>query len=189
MLQALGILVQAAGLAVLLRHWRTRNGLGGGVLAGAWALIVLGAAPWLLTVSGDKAVALGALAPMLLGLALLAPDALPRLTSGKVRRERPIREAVDTDEMAAAGRARRNAARWFGALVAAPALSVAAVAVCLAYAPWSPIDSTVLSAFLFAGVLTGALLWLLASTRPWRADLIGCAAALVMAALAAAGAH
>ncbi len=163
--------------------------MGGGVLAGAWALIVLGAAPWLLTVSGDKALALGTLAPMLLGLALLAPDALRRQTSGKVRRERPIREVVDTDEMAAAGRARRNAARWFGALVAAPALSVAAVAVCLAYAPWSPIDSTVLSAFLFAGVLTGALLWLLASTRPLRADLIGCAAALVLAALAAAGAH
>lgn len=159
------------------------------MLAGAWALIVLGAAPWLLTVSLDKAVALGSLAPMLLGLALLAPDALPRLSSGKFRRERPVREATDESEIAAAGRASRNAARWFGALVAAPALSVAAAAVCLAYAPWSAIDSTVLSAFLFAGVLTGALLWLLASTRPWRADFMGCATALVLAALAALGAH
>jgi len=189
LLQALGILVQAAGLGVLFLHWRAKGGLGGGALIGGWALVVLGAAPWLLGVSVERSLALGALAPMIFGLALLAPDALPRLANGKVRRARPVREAANDTEIAAAGRASRNAARWFGALIAAPGLTFAVVAALLAYAPWKPIDTMVVSAFLFAGVLTAALLWLLASTRPWRDDLICCGAALLLAALAAAGAH
>ena len=189
LLQALGILVQAAGLAVLFLHWRAKGGLGGPALAGAWALIVLGAAPWLLTVSPEKAVALGSLAPMLFGLALLAPDALPRVVNGKVRRQRPVREAADDSGIAAPGRASRNVARWFGALVAAPAVAAAATAAWLAYAPWNAVDSMVLAAFLLMAVVTAAWLWLLASLRPWRVTLICCGAALLLAALAVAGAH
>ncbi|MDG2521574.1 hypothetical protein P7B02_08470 [Caulobacter segnis] len=187
MLQALGILVQAAGLAALLMHWRAKSGLGGGVLAGAWALVILGAAPWLLTVSPEKALALGSLAPMMFGLALLAPDALPRINSGKVKRDRTAREPADDADMAAAGRVSRNTARWFSALVAAPALTLAASAAWLAYVPLGPIDSLVSCAFLMAAVLTGALLWLLSVTRIWRHVLFACAAALVLAALAWAG--
>lgn len=187
-LQVLGILVQATGLAVLLLHWRGKGGLGGPALAGAWVLIVIGATPWLLTVAPDKAVALGSLAPMMFGLALLAPDALPRLASSKTRRQRPVREAAD-DGVAAAGRASRNAARWFGALIAAPGLSVAVAAAFLAFSPWSSIDSIVFSALLLAAALTGGLLWLLASLKPWRDDFICCGAALLLAGLAAAGAH
>lgn len=187
MLQALGILVQAAGLAALLVHWRAKNGLGGAALAGAWALVILGAAPWLLASSPEKALALGALAPMMFGLALLAPDALPRTTSGKVRRDRPAREPADETGMAATGRTSRNAARWFAALVAAPALTLAVSAAWLAYAPFGAIDSLVSCAFLMAAVFTAALLWLLSVTRIWRHVLFACAAALVLAALAWAG--
>lgn len=189
LLQTLGILVQAAGLAVLFLHWRAKGGLGGVALAGGWALVVLGAAPWLLTASPEKALALGTLAPMMAGLALLAPDALPRVLAGKARRDR-IRPAEPADEaqVAPPGRAARNAARWFGALIAAPGMALASVAAWVAFAPLSASDSLVSGVFLLAAIWTGALLWLLASARPWRSALFVCAAALLLAALAFAGA-
>lgn len=188
LLQAIGVVVQASGLALLFLHWRTKGGLGGGALFGAWTLMFLGAAPWLIGASPEKAAALGALAPMMIGLALLAPDALPRLAGGKARRERPARaSSADEVELAAAGRASRNAGRWFSALVAAPALSVAAVAAWLVYAPLGAVDTMVFGVFLMTAVLTGGLLWLLSAVRPWRRAAFACGATVLLAALAAVG--
>jgi hypothetical protein len=188
--QALGILVQAAGLALVFAHWRTRGGLGGGALAGGWALVLAGAAPWLLTASPEKALALGSLAPMLAGLGLLAPDALPRVGAVKDRRGRPVRREPGEEGPAAVdGRLSRNVARWFAALIAAPALALAAAAAWQAFVPLGPNDNLVGSAFLIVAVWTAAILWLLASVRPWRPVLWTSGVALLLAGLAALGAR
>lgn len=189
LLQVLGVIIQAAGLILLHQHWRVRGGLGGGALLGAWVLIILGAAPWLIGVSPERALALGVLAPMLIGLLLLAPDAYARLSGARARSARPRRPARADPGEAAAALSGTGGARWFSALVAAPALCAAAAAAWLAYSPLSAVDSMVFSAFLMAAILTAALLRLLATARPWCEALITCGAALLLAVLAALGAH
>ncbi|HEX8899717.1 hypothetical protein [Vitreimonas sp.] len=175
-LQVLGITVQTAGLAILYLHWRARRGLGGPVLFAGWALIALGATPWLYSVSVERAFALAMLAPMVAGLLLLAPDGLARSRPNATTRKaktRAVQDAapLETDSHAS-GRVSRDVARWIGALVIAPAFALAAMAAWQAFAPGANADRVAFSILALMLAWTAALLWLLASLRPWRATSI-----------------
>jgi hypothetical protein len=184
LLQTLGVLIQGAGIYILFLHWRAKRRHGGGFLAAGWALILLGAAPWFFGASPERALAIATFAPMTFGLALLAPDALPRLRAGAARkRPRPIPDAEDNDAPQP-GHALRIAGRWFAALIAAPLLALAAAAAYQALIPGSIADRTVFSGFLAIAMWASALLWLLAAAKPWRAAGSACAGALLLSALA-----
>jgi hypothetical protein len=175
LLQALGVLAQAAGLLLLFLHWRARRGLGGAALAAGWALVLLGAAPWFLGVAPERALALAALAPMTFGLFFLAPDALPRVAGGAMKNERTTPAAELDAEAPTPGRLSRNIARWLASLVAAPALALSAAAASQAFTPGATTDQIVFSVLVTIAVWTAAALWLLATTKPWRATLIALA--------------
>lgn len=184
MLGVLGVLVQAIGAAMLFMHWRAKRGLSGAMLALAWALIIVGAAPWFAHVSPERALALGVLAPMAWGLALLAPDGLARVSggaSGKRKRE-PRAEEIDAEAPAPAGRRSRTIARWYAGLIAAPALALAAAGAWQAFTVGAAEDRIVFSGLIFIAVWTAASLWLLAAARPWRAAGIATVLALALGA-------
>jgi hypothetical protein len=176
--QTLGVAAQAAGLLLLFLHWRARRGLGGAALAVGWALVFAGAAPWFANAAPERALALAALAPMALGLVLLAPDAWPRIAAGPWRRVRTEPAADPDAETPAPGRLSRSSARWIASIVAAPALAFAAAAAWQAFAPGPPVDQIVFSTLVTIAVWTAAALWLLSTEKPWRATMI----ALVLAA-------
>lgn len=178
-LQMLGIAVQAAGLAILYLHWRARRGLGGLVLASGWALIGLGAVPWLLNVSIERGLAIAMLAPMMAGLFLLAPDALARVGDGAARKKKAPPPPLEAED-AAAGALSRNVARWLGSLVAAPAFGVAAMAAWQAFTPGADVNRIAFSIFALMIGWTAAVLWLLASARPWLATLFTSVAAFAL---------
>lgn len=181
-LQTLGVLIQGAGITILFLHWRGKRSHGGGFLVAGWGLVILGAAPWFMSVSPERALALGALAPMALGLLFLAPDALPRLSADAARKKtKPTPEADDND-VAPPGRKTRNAGRLFASLVAAPLLALAAAGAYQVFVPGSIADRTVFSGFVAIAVWAAAALWFLATQKPWRASLIACAAATILAA-------
>lgn len=183
MLQVLGVLVQLAGLTLLFLHWRAKRGLGGGVLVAAWTLMAIGAAPFFFHDSPEKALALGLLAPMAAGLFLLAPDALPRIGPSAAKRKDRTRDNTESEEAVfGAGRVSRNIARWFAALIAAPALTLAAGAAFQAFAPFNAIDRMVFSTLLLIAVGAIVFLWLLSTTRPWRSAFIACCIALALSA-------
>ncbi|WP_135213090.1 hypothetical protein [Vitreimonas flagellata] len=179
-LQILGMMVQVAGLAILYLHWRAKRGLGGAVLVAGWALIALGALPWLMHVSIERGLALAMLAPMAAGLFLLAPDALARVgNSATPKKARAAQESLEA-ESTSPGRLSRNVARWIGALIAAPALALAAMAAWQAFVPGVNADRFAFSIFALMIVWTAATLWLLATMRPWRATLVTTFAAFVL---------
>jgi hypothetical protein len=182
-LQTLGVAAQAAGLLLLFLHWRARRGLGGAALTAGWALVLAGAAPWFANASPERALALAALAPMALGLVLLAPDAWPRLAAGSSKRAR-AEPAADLDADAPMpGRFSRNSARWIASIVAAPALAFAAATAWQAFTPGPTVDQIVFSTLVTIAVWTAAALWLLSTNKPWRATMI---ALIFAAALGAA---
>ncbi|KCZ86118.1 hypothetical protein HAD_10545 [Hyphomonas adhaerens MHS-3] len=183
-LQTLGIAGQAAGIALLYLNWRTRQGRGGAILAAGWTLILLGMAPWLLNVSVERGLAIASLAPMVVGLLLSAPNGLTDLKRNlreRPARSRTMRETALSDaEIATPGRVSRNMARWAGAVVATPALSIAAMAAWQASMPGTPANRVGFSIFVLIVVWVAALLWLLASERPWRTALLTCGGAVVL---------
>ncbi len=178
-LQMLGIAVQAAGLAILYLHWRAKRGLGGLTLVGGWALIGLGAIPWLLNVSIERGLAIAMLAPMMAGLFLLAPDALARVGDGAARKKKMQAPPLEAED-AIPGVLSRNIARWLGALVAAPAFGVAAMAAWQAFAPTADVNRIAFSIFALMIGWTAALLWLLASVRPWLAAFVTSVSAIAI---------
>jgi hypothetical protein len=181
-LQTLGVLIQGAGIYILFLHWRARRRHGGGFLAAGWALIALGAAPWFAGVSPERALAIAAFAPMIAGLAFLAPDALPRIGAKAARKKsKPVPEA-EGRQAPEPKRFLRNAGRWFAALIAAPLLALAGAATYQALAPGSIADRTVFSGFFAIVVWTAAILWLLATSKPWRASGAACAIAALLGA-------
>lgn len=184
-LQSAGVAVQVVGVAALFWCWRARRPSNGVVLVAGWLSIFLGGAPWLLAVSVERGLALAMLAPMLAGLALLAPDALPRIGSASAGRRRPSRigDAGQGDAPSASGRRERIIARWAGSLVTVPALALAAMAVTLAADPGPIVDRAAVSILVLAVVWIATLLWLLAAERPWRVALSSGVGAATMAAL------
>lgn len=180
LLQTLGVLIQGAGIYMLFLHWRARRRHSGGFLAAGWALIALGAAPWFLSVAPERALAMAAFAPMVIGLAFLAPDALPRLRSKRAPKKFKPASTTEDNETPLAGSFLRNAGRWFCALIAAPILALAGAAAYQAFIRGSIADRTVFSGFVAIAVWTSAILWLLAASRPWRAAGIACACALII---------
>jgi len=184
LIQTLGVLVQGAGITILFLHWRAKRSHSGGFLAAGWALIALGAAPWFFGVAPERALAIAALAPMVLGLAFVAPDALPRLGANAARKKsKPVPESEET-ATPPPGRVFRNAGRWFAALIAAPVLALAGAAAYQAFTPGSIADRTVFSGFFAIAIWTAASLWLLAASKPWRAAGIACGGALLLSAAA-----
>ena len=183
LLQTLGVLIQGAGISILFLHWRARRRHGGGFLAAGWALIALGAAPWLLSVAPDRALALAMFAPMAFGLAFLTPDALPRLSANAARKKPKQFSNTEENETPKAGSALRNAGRWFAALIAAPLLALAGAAAYQALVPGSIADRTVFSGFVAIAIWTAAILCLLAASKPWRTAGIACACALILGAV------
>lgn len=186
-LQTLGITGQGAGIALLYLHWRSRQGLGGAALAAGWALVLLGMVPWLLNVSVARGIALAAIAPMVAGLFLSAPNGLADLERNAKEhssRSRPARGTTSAteSEIALSGRLSRNVARWVGALIATPALSIAAMAAWQAFVPGTPANRAGLSIFVLIIVWMATLLWLLASERPWRVTLVSGTGAAVLGA-------
>ena len=182
LLQTLGVLIQGAGIYVLFLHWRAKRSHSGGFLAAGWALIALGAAPWFLGVAPERALAMAAFAPIAFGLAFLAPDALPRHNASTARKKLKQASNIDDNETPQAGSFLRNAGRWFAALIAAPLLALAGAAAFQAFIPGSIADRTVFSGFVAIAVWTGAILWLLAAAKPWRASGIACLCALLLGA-------
>lgn len=185
-LQILGIAAQAAGIALLYLHWRSRRGPGGAVLAVGWAFILLGMVPWLLNVSVARGLALASLGPMIVGLLLLIPNGLTDLrrnSKDRPERSRAVRETAPSDpEIAVPGRLSRNATRWAGALIATPALAIAAMAAWQAFMPGTPVNRAGFSIFALIIVWTANLLWLLANERPWRVVLVTSAGAAALGA-------
>ncbi len=179
-LQFLGIAVQVAGLAILYLHWRAKRGLGGALLVAGWALIALGALPWLMHVSIERGLALAMLAPMAGGLLFLTPDGLARIGNGAAPRKARGAQAPPEAESTVPGRISRNIARWIGALLAAPALALAAMAAWQAFVPGVNADRFAFSIFALMIAWNAALLWLLATMRPWRATLVTALAAFVL---------
>lgn len=180
LLQTLGVLIQGAGIYILFLHWRAKRIHSGGFLAAGWALIALGAAPWFLGAAPERALVIAAFAPMVLGLAFLAPDALPRLGANSARKKsKPVAEADDS-ETRQPGRTSRNAGRWFAALFAAPLLALACAAAFQAFVPGSIADRTVFSGFFAILIWTAAALWLLGTSKPWRAAGIACACTVLL---------
>jgi hypothetical protein len=175
-LQTLGIAGQAAGLALLYLCWRSWQGYGGLALAAGWALILFGMVPWLLNVSVERGLALASLGPMVVGLFLSIPNGLTDLSRNskdRPARSRAVRETTPSDaDIAAPGRLSRNVARWAGALIATPALAIAAMAAWQAFMPGTPVNRAGFSIFALIIIWTAALLWLLASERPWRVALM-----------------
>lgn len=181
-LQILGIAVQATGLAILYLHWRAKRGLGGAALVAGWVLIALGAFPWLMHVSIERGLALAMLAPMAAGLLFLAPDGLARIGNGATpKKARAAQDATALEsESASPGRMSRNIARWTGSLIAAPALALAAMAAWQSFVPGTHADRFAFSILALMIVWTAALLWLLATMRPWRATFATTLAAFVL---------
>jgi hypothetical protein len=184
-LQTIGTVGQVAGMALLYLHWRRGRGLGGGVLATGWALILLGMAPWMPGVSVERGLALASLAPMVVGLFLSAPHGLADL--GSAARERPARRRTAARDAAAPaaeppspGRLARNAARWVGSVIVVPAVAIASMAAWQGFAPGSDVNRASFSILALMIVWVAALLWLLASAKPCRVTLI---IALVAAAM------
>lgn len=171
-LQTLGVIGQTAGVALLYLHWRARNGLSGAILAAGWALIALGTLPWLLNVSVERAIAIALLAPMAVGLFLLAPGGVADLRRGTKDRSVRMggtREATPpAPEKVLSGRLSRDVARWTGALVVVPALALSTMAAWQAFTPGSAANRVGFSIFALIVMWTAALLWLLASEHPWR---------------------
>lgn len=178
-LQIVGTALQAVGVALVFLQWRGKRS--GALLAGGWGLILVGAIPWLLDVSIERGLAIAMLAPMLFGLALLAPDGLARLGANKRERKQRARQddAVEAQN-AAPGAVSRTVARWIGALVAAPALALAATAAWQVFAPGSMIDRVAFSVFTLMIVWIAALLWLLSSARPWAVTAAASVGALAL---------
>tara|TARA_R110001606_G_scaffold380811_1_gene541579 strand:+ start:11503 stop:12105 length:603 start_codon:yes stop_codon:yes gene_type:complete len=175
-LQTLGVLAQAAGAALLYLHWRRQRGLGGITLAAGWALILIGVSPWLPGVSLERGLALAALAPMFVGLLLSAPGGLEDLR--RAARDRPARRRTVRDVTAPAGESpspgslSRNAARWVGSLIIVPLCAIAAMAAWQAFSPGPDVNRASFSILALMIVWIAALLWLLASAKPWRVALI-----------------
>lgn len=182
LLQTLGVLIQGAGISILFLHWRAKRAQSGGFLAAGWALIALGAAPWFIGVAPERALAIAAFAPMVLGLAFVAPDAMPRLGANASRKKSKPVLAPDETETPPQGRVLRNAGRWFAALIAAPFLALAGAAAYQAFTPGSIADRTVFSGFFAIAIWAAASLWLLAAAKPWRAGGIACGCALLLSA-------
>lgn len=183
LLQTLGVLIQGAGIFILFLHWRAKRSHSGGFLAAGWVFILVGAAPWFIGVAPERALALAMFAPMAFGLTFLAPDALPRLGAGAVRKKpRPVLDAKD-GVSPQPGRTLRNAGRCFAALITAPLLALASAAAYQALIPGSIADRTVFSGFLAIAVWTAAVLWLLATARPWRAAGAACVCALILSSV------
>jgi hypothetical protein len=184
-LQTVGTVGQAAGIALLYLHWRRRRVSGGGVLAAGWAFILIGMLPWMLGVSVERGLALASLAPMVAGLFLSAPHGLADLRSAA--RDRPARRRTAAGDAAAPaaeppspGHLARNTARWVGSLIVVPAVAIASMAAWQGFAPGSDVNRASFSIFVLMIVWVAALLWLLASAKPWRVTLI---TALVATAL------
>ena len=183
-LQTLGIAGQAVGVALLFLNWRIRHGSGGGFLAAGWTLILLGMVPWLLNVSVERGLAIASLAPMVAGLLLSVPNGLTDLKRNS--RDRPVRlrtmreTGLSDAGIATRGRVSRNMARWVGAVVGTPALSIAAMAAWQASMPGTAASRVGFSIFVLIVVWVATLLWLLASERPWRAALLTCGGAVVL---------
>jgi hypothetical protein len=180
LLQSIGVLIQAAGILILYLHWRRRRGSHGAFLVSGWALMALGAAPWFLSASPERALAIGMLPPMLAGLLLLAPDALPRIAAKTAIKKTKVVAGADEPVSPAPGSAARNAGRWFAVLIAAPSLGLSAATIWQIIYPGGVADRTVFSSLVLIAVWIAALLWLLASDRPWRAGLAVCAAATLL---------
>lgn len=177
---ALGVALQCAGLLLVFAHWRARRRSDASGLVAGWTLMLLGAAPWLMSVSVERALAIASLAPMMFGLILLAPDAFPRLRTSSARK-RNEGDAEAEPETRSSHRVSRNAARWVASLIAAPSVALAAAAAWQALVPGALADRVVASTGVLIVVWTFAALASLSTQRPWLLSLVLTVVALTMA--------
>lgn len=183
-LQTLGVVGQVAGIALIYLHWRKRQAPGATGLVAGWALLLLGALPWLFNVSVERGLAIAMLAPMVAGMLLCLPNGLADIkgsTKGQTAKNQAAREAVRSDTKSISpGRLSRNIARWVGSLIVAPAFAIAAMAAWQAFMPGSVVNRASFSIFALIIAWTLGLLWLLASTKPWRVVLMTCFGAVAL---------
>ncbi len=169
-----------AGLALLYLRWRDRQ-RGRWRVATGWGLVVLGLVGWLVSGHGDVAVSDGAVAVMVLALAVVAWHATSLPAPAKAPRPRAGSEHDGLD--LGRGYWSRAVARTLGCVIAAPAAGLMIGILWRAYVPGTEADTLMMMAIIACLVTAGAWVVQLASTRPWRALMALVLTAVVAAAL------
>jgi len=181
--QFAGSLFSLLGLLAIFLTWRrksVRAGLWRLGLPSGWALLCLGLFVWMISTNPDQGLALGSVAVMMLACAFFAWQGLK--LAGKPAKTQIERESA-TDTIAfGKGYWGRFTVRLLGSLLVVPAFGLLSGLLWRAYAPGHAADVLITAAFIVTFAMTGALTWLLASRRPYRA-----CGALILASLVAAG--
>jgi hypothetical protein len=163
-----GALAVTVGVWLLWLAWKRHPRPRGGLIAGAWALLLLAAAllaPW---AGGDRGVAIETLLAAVAATAFIVVSG--RWTSPKGKKAKPIRATAGGVDPAL-GPASSPMRTVAAVLLALPVSLAASIAVGLVLATWTPgsqADRLVTAAFGAPLVLAGAMVWTCADRRLLR---------------------